>query len=201
MRLWARTSLAFALLALTFAVGHDAPTTARYSYDRLFRSSFGRSFATRLEASAGDRATGSDAVGRPTGQLAPLRLAAEGSATELAGVGSGPGAAHIGDPAFSAASRVIAETEAAGAGNITSSYSLGSSEALQAGEDFLGEGYTELGKPGSGVFRSADNLRQFRIDPRSLQGLHDPYVPHVHFELFPDDPFSYVNNHVPFYED
>lgn len=95
---------------------------------------------------------------------------------------------------------VIAETFA-GSGNFRSIFTLRSEEALQAGEDFLGPGYQELGKVGSGVFRSADKLRQFRIDSRSLQGLHPPRMPHVHFELFnPGDVLPYVNNHVPFHD-
>jgi hypothetical protein len=92
---------------------------------------------------------------------------------------------------------VIAET-LAGSGNFTSKFVLRSDDALQAGQDFLGVDYRELGQPGSGVFRSADDVRQFRMDPRSLEGLHAPWVPHVHFELYnPGDELPYVNNHVP----
>ncbi len=95
---------------------------------------------------------------------------------------------------------VIEETNN-GRGNITSGHTLTAAEALVAGEKFLGPGYTEIGKPGSGVFRSADGLRQFRMDTNSLAGAHSPNVPHVHFEIYPpggNKPIT--NNHVPFVE-
>ena len=69
-------------------------------------------------------------------------------------------------------------------GEITSMYKLSANEALEAGEKFLGKKYRELGRAGTGVFRSEDNLRQFRIDNNSLLGKHDPYLPHVHLEKF-----------------
>lgn len=78
---------------------------------------------------------------------------------------------------------VIAETFS-GKGNITSDVILSADELLQAGEQFLGNGYKEIGKPGSSVFRSADDLRQFRIDDNSLLGKHSPGVPHGHLETF-----------------
>ncbi len=84
---------------------------------------------------------------------------------------------------------------------ITSQYKLSASEALQTGEKFLGAGYREIGKPGRGVFRSADGLRQFRIDTGSITGSHAPGAPHVHLEAFKinaKDP--YINNHIIFYE-
>ncbi len=93
--------------------------------------------------------------------------------------------------------KVLGET-VAGTGNLTSAHRLSEAEALDAGVAFLGSGYREIGKPGSGVFRSADGLRQFRIDASSLAGLHDPNVPHVHFEVYPSPTASrpVVNNHV-----
>ncbi len=69
---------------------------------------------------------------------------------------------------------------------------------LSAGEKFVGPGYTEIGKPGSGVFRSADGLRQFRMDSNSLMGLHRPNVPHIHFETLDSAGEVVGNNHVPF---
>jgi hypothetical protein len=94
-------------------------------------------------------------------------------------------------------SDVIAETYS-GTGNITSSHTLTVDEALEAGEDFVGPGYTQIGLPDSGVFRSADGLRQFRMDNGSIQGRHSPHVPHVHFEILaPGGRSSSVNNHVP----
>jgi hypothetical protein len=53
--------------------------------------------------------------------------------------------------------------------------SLTVNQALDAGEEFLGAGYFEKA---SGVFRSADDMRQFRITPSdwATSGAH------VHFE-------------------
>lgn len=84
-------------------------------------------------------------------------------------------------------------------GNFTSAHTLSQAEALDAGLAFLGAGYREIGKPGSGVFRSADGLRQFRIDSNSLAGAHAPGVSHVHFETYatPTSLRPTVNNHVP----
>jgi RHS repeat-associated protein len=92
---------------------------------------------------------------------------------------------------------VIAETQA-GARNLTSRYTLTADEALTAGERWVGSGYTEIGKPGSGVFRSADGTRQFRIDNGSITGAHSPGVPHVHLEtIAPGSKVPVVNNHIP----
>ncbi len=94
---------------------------------------------------------------------------------------------------------VLAETAGATQRNLTSSYTLSADEALTAGQRWVGEGYTELGKPGSGVFRSADGLRQFRMDSNSLMGNHAPGVPHVHLETYaPGARVPTVNNHIPF---
>jgi len=82
-------------------------------------------------------------------------------------------------------------------GNITSAYSLTAAEALELAEAWLGPGARELGRPGSGVFRSADGLFQFRMDPNSLLGRHPPNVPHVHFEQFDALGNLFSNNHVP----
>ena len=85
-----------------------------------------------------------------------------------------------------------------GDGSIISQYPITPDEALDAAQKFLGEGYTEKGV-NRGVFRSADGLRQFRMDPDSLAGGHWPDIPHVHFEIFehPGDKKASVNNHVP----
>ncbi len=81
-------------------------------------------------------------------------------------------------------------------GSMIGNHPISSDHALDLGEKFLGEGYREVGP---GVFRSADNLRQFRIDSKSLDGAHWPHVPHVHFEIYehPGDKKARVNNHVP----
>ncbi len=88
-----------------------------------------------------------------------------------------------------------------GKGNLTSKFKLSADEALHAGEKWVGPGYKEIGKPGQGVFRSADGKRQFRMDKGSLTGAHDPNVPHVHFqEVMPDGRQFKTNNHVPFHD-
>ena len=93
---------------------------------------------------------------------------------------------------------VIKET-LANRGHITSSYVLTADEVLQAGEQFLGIGYREMGKPGSGIFRSADGMRQFRMDTSALGGQHAPHVPHVHLEVYrPGSTKPETNNHIPF---
>jgi hypothetical protein len=93
---------------------------------------------------------------------------------------------------------VITETRA-GSGNLTSNYTLTADEALTAGERWVGPGYSEIGKPGSGVFRSADGTRQFRIDNGSITGAHNPGVPHVHLEtISPGSKVPLANNHIPF---
>jgi RHS repeat-associated protein len=96
----------------------------------------------------------------------------------------------------------VRETHAnMGKGSIVSNHPITADEALKAAQKFLGDGYRELGQ-GRGVFRSADGLRQFRMDPDSLQGNHWPDVPHVHFEIFdsPGAKKAVVNNHVPLIE-
>jgi Pretoxin HINT domain len=92
---------------------------------------------------------------------------------------------------------VIAETTAGGK-NLTSKYVLTADEALTAGERWVGPGYREIGKPGSGVFESSDGLRRFRIDSGSLAGAHKPGVPHVHLETVSPSNVVTTNNHIPF---
>jgi hypothetical protein len=86
-------------------------------------------------------------------------------------------------------------------GNTTSRFRLTHDEALEAGLKWLGPGYREIGRPGSGVFVSADGLRRFRIDNNSLLGRHAPNIPHVHYEWLDNaaDAFPKGNNHVPIY--
>ena len=63
-------------------------------------------------------------------------------------------------------------------------------EALSAGTKWLGEGYREIAP---GVFRSADNTRQFRMVGSNLEGA----VPHVNFEVIgPDGRKIIENSHV-----
>ena len=69
-------------------------------------------------------------------------------------------------------------------GSVLSKYHLSASEALESGMKFIGPNYKQIGKTNSGVFRSADGLRGFRIDTNSIKGLHNPNVPHYHLEVF-----------------
>ena len=97
-------------------------------------------------------------------------------------------------------SRVISET-LSGSGNFASKYTLTADQALNTGLRWLGPGYQEIGASGSGVYRSADGIRQFRMDNNSLSGSHSPGVPHVHLEIYaPNGRRPIVNNHVPFVE-
>jgi hypothetical protein len=91
---------------------------------------------------------------------------------------------------------VLAET-LSGKGNFLSKFTLSNSESLDAGMKWVGEPFKEIGKYGSGVFRSFDGMRQFRIDKNSLAGAHAPGVVHVHYETYAigADNFT-ANNHV-----
>jgi len=94
--------------------------------------------------------------------------------------------------------QVINET-LSGKKNFTSSVTLTTDEALSAGQKYLGPEYREIGKPGSGVFHSADGTKEFRIDSGSISGAHAPGVPHVHFGVKDPVTGKYIsNNHVPF---
>lgn len=81
-----------------------------------------------------------------------------------------------------------------GQGNMTSQFTLSPEEALEAGEKFLGSNYSEIGKAGSGVFRSGNKI--FRIDNSSLKGLHAPYKSHFHLEILRENGARIVNNHI-----
>ncbi len=95
---------------------------------------------------------------------------------------------------------VIKET-IQGSGHITSKIKISGTEALDTGIEFLGKGYREIGKKGSGIYKSMDGSRQFRIDSNSLLGKHSPYQPHVHLEIFkPGMKVPHVNNHIIFYD-
>ncbi|MDP2345174.1 MAG: polymorphic toxin-type HINT domain-containing protein [Deltaproteobacteria bacterium] len=101
------------------------------------------------------------------------------------------------------AGRVIDETKN-GQGNIGSAETLPAGQALKTGADWVGPGYKEVGGNGTGVFRSADGTRQFRIDNGSISGSHGSIGPHVHLETVNPNRSGRaaitVNNHVPFTE-
>ena len=69
--------------------------------------------------------------------------------------------------------------------------------ALVTAEKWLKPGYTEIGKPGSGVYRSADGLRQFRMSATDIGGGHGKIGPHVHFEKFSPTGEKLKNIHTP----
>lgn len=76
-----------------------------------------------------------------------------------------------------------------GLGNVNSGTAT-VSDALSAAKRYLGEGYNEIAP---GVFRSADNLRQFRMTTSDLLDAQ----PHVHFEsIGPDGGTILENGHV-----
>ncbi len=81
---------------------------------------------------------------------------------------------------------------------ITSQYVLNQDEILELGEKFLGGkgNYKELGGSGTGVFRSNDGLRQFRMDESSLKGDHTPDVSHIHLEILDTSGGVTSNNHI-----
>ena len=123
-------------------------------------------------------------------------LGAHGKVGGMAIVASAKAAKYVGT--LGKVDDVIAETLLANKRNITSQHTLNSDEALDAGLQFLGDGYKEIGKQGSGVFRSKDGMRQFRIDKNSLEGNHQPNIPHIHLETVnPDTGKFQVNNHIP----
>lgn len=82
----------------------------------------------------------------------------------------------------------------AGWGNIGSHGPVPTQQVLGGATKWLGEGYREIAP---GVFRSADNLRQFRMTPRDLLPTHGRIGSHVHFEAL--DPVGGVieNLHIP----
>jgi RHS repeat-associated protein len=63
--------------------------------------------------------------------------------------------------------------------------------ALSAGEKWLGPEYREIGRANSGVFRSADDARQFRI---STGGDYARKGPHVHFEAIGEGGRQIIEN-------
>jgi hypothetical protein len=115
-------------------------------------------------------------------------------------LGTAGKAGGVAKSGLSKADGVIAET-LSGKGNFTSGSTLSANELLTAGGKFVGPGYSEIGKQGSGVFRSADGTRQFRIDNNSLTGSHAPGVPHGHLEVYKQGASKpSANNHIPFTE-
>ena len=182
------------------------------------KNSFLENFGASVSAAAANNYGGvaqdiQDAVNDPLGALdeasTGLIAGSAGPEGEIPGeVGKGLVNAVIAGGALEAkaaeilttAEKLIAET-LAGKGNFTSGVKTTADDLLEAGEKFVGNGYKEIGNPGSGVFRSADGAKQFRIDNNSLLGNHEPGVPHGHLEIYePGAATPSVNNHIQFGE-
>ena len=59
---------------------------------------------------------------------------------------------------------------------------MNSQDALALGIRWLGPGYRQVGPTNSGVFRSSNSERQFRMTDADILGRHGSDGPHVHFE-------------------
>ena len=85
--------------------------------------------------------------------------------------------------------------------NVTWPGTFTEKEALEEGLSWVKSGYRQaLGRTGQGspgVFRSADNLRQFRITTGDLLGTHGNIGPHVHFQTYDALGKELENIHVP----
>ena len=63
----------------------------------------------------------------------------------------------------------------------------------------MGPKYSEVGKPGSGVYESEDGERKFHMTESDLKGWHGK-GPHVNFEVFDitsSGPIKISNIHIP----
>jgi len=119
----------------------------------------------------------------------------------IAGLGGAPRPRGLAPtPGFSSIETTLSE-ELAGVrggtplGNITHP-PIPTNDALRLGEAWLGTGFREIGAPGSGVFRSADGLRQFRMTTSDIIGAHGSIGGHVHFESIVNGAVV-ENNHIP----
>ena len=88
-------------------------------------------------------------------------------------------------------------TSSGGFGDLGSHGPMSEDAALQYGTQWVGPGYREVGPNGSGVFRSANNSRQFRITDADITGGHGPLGPHVHFESLNPQGRVVENLHIP----
>ncbi len=75
---------------------------------------------------------------------------------------------------------------------------VNANRGLEIAEAWLGSEYREIGMAGSGVFRSADGLRQFRMTAGDILGLHGSIGPHFNFEWIDRATGAVIANlHVP----
>jgi len=71
-------------------------------------------------------------------------------------------------------------------------------QTLKLGERWVGKGYKEMGNKGSGVFRSADGTKQFRMTNSDITGAHGKIGPHTNFERIDNATGEVIKNyHVP----
>lgn len=75
---------------------------------------------------------------------------------------------------------LVHNSYAGGWGNIGSHGPVPTDTVLDAAQRWLRPGHREIAP---GVFRSSDNLRQFRMTDRDLLPTHGTIGPHVHFEI------------------
>ena len=79
-------------------------------------------------------------------------------------------------------------------GDVAGGGPIDGNQVLTTAEQWLGAGYREIAP---GVFRSADNARQFRMTESDLLGNHGNIGPHVHYEsIGPDGRTITENSHV-----
>ena len=67
-------------------------------------------------------------------------------------------------------------------------------KGLEIGGRFLKNGYSEIAP---GVFRSSDNLRQFRMTDADILGKHGNIGPHFNFEILDASGNFLKNYHMP----
>lgn len=91
----------------------------------------------------------------------------------------------------------LPKPEVRGLGNIGSHGPMSADDALRHAQTWLGKGYKEVGPKGSGVFRSADGTRQFRMTKADLAGSHGDMGPHIHFEALDARGKVIENLHIP----
>jgi hypothetical protein len=178
------------------AVGTGEARIAKGAYD-LFKNAHSASTVTR----AGKTAVEANRVFNLTKESSQT-ITKISAATKNAGLFVQNAVTKGGVKKIECMSDLLIKETLHGKGYFTSRYKPNASQVLEAGEKFLGRNYKSIGRPGDGVYRSADSLRQFRIDSNSLTGKHDPWIPHVHLETFkPENIYKpYVNNHIPFIE-
>jgi hypothetical protein len=93
-----------------------------------------------------------------------------------------------------ACSITLANNLIKGLGNIGSHGVVDAGTALSSGQKWLGAGYKEIA---SGVFRSVDGLRQFRMTNADLLATHGNIGSHVHFEVLDQLGKVIENLHLP----